>query len=231
MRSQLKFTLLLLVIVIVSFLLILAPNGQQYDLNKNNEVSTDYQEKFIRSSSFWVISPIFIDNTIPSSDWSETASENDWCSGSGTYSDPYVLENLVIDGANSTSCIDIQNSDVYFIIQNCTLFNSGLGSWINYQAGIRLNNTNNGFLISNNASNNGGYGIHLFNTSNNNTIERNLVHENHENGIELINSDYNTIVRNDVFNNADGVELRNSENNIVQTILKKEDKILSIQIS
>ena len=34
------------------------------------------------------------------------------CTGNGTYSDPYVIEDLVIDGGGSGSCILIENSSV-----------------------------------------------------------------------------------------------------------------------
>ena len=67
------------------------------------------------------------------------------CTGNGTYSEPYIIEDLVIDAGGSGSCISIENSDVYFIIENCTLYNSG-GY---YTAGIKLSYVDNSQLINN----------------------------------------------------------------------------------
>ena len=79
------------------------------------------------------------------------------CTGNGTYSEPYVIEDLEIDGGGSGSCILIENSDVYFRIENCTVYNSGGDP----DAGILISHVNNSQLIGNNASNNGVYGITL----------------------------------------------------------------------
>ena len=40
---------------------------------------------------------IYINDDDPNFNWSKTAADNDWCSGSGTYSDPYIIENLYIN--------------------------------------------------------------------------------------------------------------------------------------
>jgi hypothetical protein len=47
------------------------------------------------------------------------------CSGGGTYSDPYVIEDLIIDGGALGYYILIENSDVHFIIRNCSFTNGG----------------------------------------------------------------------------------------------------------
>ncbi|MDX1799156.1 MAG: hypothetical protein R3255_10945, partial [Candidatus Lokiarchaeia archaeon] len=105
------------------------------------------------------------------------------CTGSGTYSDPYVIEDLVIDAGGSGNCILIENSNVYFKIENCTLYNAGWGS----DAGIRLLNVNNSLLIGNDCSSsylgidlsNGSYNNTIAgNGSYNNTIAGNIVHNN-----------------------------------------------------
>ena len=70
----------------------------------------------------WSITPILppvsilIDDTIPEYNWSKTAEDNDWCSGSGTWGDPYIIEDLVIDGEGITDGIEIRNSNVFFKI-------------------------------------------------------------------------------------------------------------------
>jgi hypothetical protein len=60
-----------------------------------------------------------ISNTIYINNWSEAKSMG-ICTGDGTYSSPYLLKNLVIDGRKSSSCIHIENSTKYFKIENNT---------------------------------------------------------------------------------------------------------------
>jgi parallel beta-helix repeat protein len=129
------------------------------------------------------------------------------CTGDGTYSDPYVIEDLVIDANNTGSCILIENSTVYFRIENCTLYNS------RDYAGIKLNNTTNSQIIDNNCSSN-YYGIYIYNGENN-TVSGNTVNDNNY-GIYLSYSNINTISGNTVNNNMwYGINLRISNNNTV----------------
>ena len=86
------------------------------------------------------------------------------CSGSGTSNDPYIIEDLVIDGGGSGSCISIEGSTVYFRIENCTVYNSG-EDW--GDGGIKLFNVINGQLINNSANTYGYEGIILDSSSNN----------------------------------------------------------------
>jgi parallel beta-helix repeat protein len=75
------------------------------------------------------------------------------CTGSGTYLDPFVIQDLIIDGHGSGSGIKITLSRNYFFrIENCTIFNCTYG--------IELYSTDNGTLYQNDCSYN-GYGIYL----------------------------------------------------------------------
>ena len=123
--------------------------------------------------------------------WAEAVIEN-WCSGSGILSDPYILEYLNINSQNSGSCILIEHSDKYFIIAYCILYNSGINT---YDAGIKLNNVSNGILRYNNCSFNNGNGI-VLNNCQNITISENSMNNNTISGISLINSEYNDIIDN-----------------------------------
>ncbi|MFW9896205.1 MAG: nitrous oxide reductase family maturation protein NosD [Candidatus Thorarchaeota archaeon] len=131
------------------------------------------------------------------------------CTGNGTYSDPYVIEDLVIDGKGFGSCILIENSNVFFKIENCTLFNS-TGY---HDAGILLNCTDNGLYIDNDCSSN-HYGIRLINC-NNNLIANNSL-DNNISGILYQNGYNNTISGNSInFNSQDGIYISiGSYNNI-----------------
>ncbi|NVM54375.1 MAG: VCBS repeat-containing protein, partial [Candidatus Helarchaeota archaeon] len=83
---------------------------------------------------------IDIDDTVDSKNWSRTAEDNPWCNGNGTIDEPYVIENVTINAQNSGSCISINNSKVYFIIQNCILYNSSIGIKIINAANVKIIN-------------------------------------------------------------------------------------------
>jgi len=118
------------------------------------------------------------------------------CTGNGNYSDPYVIDDLVIDGGGLGDCIYIENSNIYFRIENCTVYNSGF-NW----AGIKLKLVNNGTLFNNTASNNNQHGI-LLDRSNLNNLTENHANNNFDNGINLQDSDYNNISGNILVNNS-----------------------------
>ena len=111
------------------------------------------------------------------------------CTGQGTYSDPYVIEDLIIgDIGGYDYCISIENTDVNFRIENCTLYNS--------YAGIQLYNASNGMLISNNCTeisyNNIGLAYCNNTTISNNTVGSIL-------GLGFCN---NTTISNNTINNT-----------------------------
>ena len=91
---------------------------------KNELVS---KEQNLKTSESWILTnQILIDDSDPSINWSKTANDNDWCSGSGTWNDPYMLKNIRINISHpSHPCIDVRNSKVYFGIWNCSLFSKG----------------------------------------------------------------------------------------------------------
>ena len=106
---------------------------------------------------------------ITGSNWT-TVKTNDWCSGTGTWSDPYLIEDMQINASDSPiGCgILIENSlTVYFTIENVTIFGSSNG--------IKLENTNNGALIGNILSENLDSGINMINSVNNTLLENTLV--------------------------------------------------------
>ncbi|MFX0136999.1 MAG: right-handed parallel beta-helix repeat-containing protein, partial [Candidatus Hodarchaeota archaeon] len=115
--------------------------------SQHNKIDTDdnKEKSLIPSASYILTSPIDIDNTDPNKNWSKTAAENAWCTGSGTWVDPYLIEDVMVIG-NQTgfNLITIRNSDVDFKIINCEIFN---GSYPG--DGIVLYNVTNGILIDN----------------------------------------------------------------------------------
>ncbi|MFX0075090.1 MAG: nitrous oxide reductase family maturation protein NosD, partial [Candidatus Hermodarchaeota archaeon] len=152
---------------------------------------------------------IHIDDGDPGSNWS-VAKSLGICSGNGTYSEPYLIEDLVIDGGGSENCIFIENSEAFFKIKNCTVYNSTGDD----RAGIRLLNAKNGILINNNCSNNHD-GIFL-RYSQNITISVNTANNNLEIGLYISYSPNNIVSENIANNNSyDGILLHYSDNNSI----------------
>jgi len=168
------------------------PNENDQDNNITNKLA---------GAGFWNLTgtPIYIDDSawgVGAHNW--TWAENQpWCSGSGSWADPYIIENITINAQESSTCIGISHSDAYFIIRNCSLHDSGA------YTGIMLNNVNNGQIIKNNCSENNDYGIYL-GDSNNNTLSGNTADFNNIVGIYLTYSDNNTLSGNNATANNNG---------------------------
>jgi len=80
-----------------------------------------FSKNRLKNAGYWTLTnTIYIDDTDPNFNWSKTAEDNLWCVGNGTWSNPYKIENVTIDGLPKVSCIFIENSNVPFIVKNCT---------------------------------------------------------------------------------------------------------------
>jgi len=167
----------------------------QISPNKLIETNQDYftiENPGIKIAGFW---DNFTYIHITTLNWTD-ANETEWCSGSGTFADPYRIENMIINATNSPiGCgILIENSiNAYFTIENVTIFGGSNG--------IELENTNNGALIGNILSN------------------------NLDSGIGMINSDNNTLLANTLINNGlCGINLTSYcyDNRILENIAKNE---------
>ena len=152
----------------------------------------------IKESGVWNLMGISIDDNNPIKNWSYTALHYDWCSGSGNWTNPYIIENVTIDGHAIDNCIEIANSDTYFIIRKCFLYNASSND-----ACISFSNVENGKIIENNCSDNRNYGIYLYESANN-TISGNNAIRNKA-GIVLRSSPNNTLSGNNVSINGVGV--------------------------
>jgi len=71
--------------------------------------------------------------------------ENGVTGGLGTSNDPYIIGDWVIEGDSSTSTgIFVNNTNVYFIIRNCTVYN--FYHTDEYHSGIKLSYVENGMI-------------------------------------------------------------------------------------
>ena len=170
----------------------------------------------MKKAGYWDLTgfPIYIDDNDPARNWAITAATNEWCSGSGIWNDPYIIENVTIDGQGSWSPIRIYNSEVYFIIRNNTLFNGNTG--------ILLQHVENGLLINNTISYCSSQGI-VLRVGQNITIVENMVKYNFR-GLSVTVSSNNNIIRNNsVSFNGDpsgymyaAIVIQDSDGNIVK---------------
>lgn len=89
---------------------------------------------------------IFIDDNDPDYNWSKTEAENEWCSGSGTAGDPYIIEGLYINAQGDGGGIYIKNTSNHFIVRNCWVNNSGSQD---INAGVLVSWSENGIIEDN----------------------------------------------------------------------------------
>ncbi|MFX1600993.1 MAG: NosD domain-containing protein, partial [Promethearchaeota archaeon] len=182
-------------------------NDNYLEFNEKDQVQ-------INQSGFWNLTgnPIYIDGNVTgvgAHNWT-WAEAQPWCYGSGTWSHPYIIENVTIDGQGSGNCIFIENSDVYFIIRNCTFNNSGSNNW---NAGIKLANVDNGKIINNTCYDNFN-GIDL-GASHNNTLSGNNFSHNLL-GIHILDSNNNRLSGNNAsYNIFPGIRLLRCNNTIL----------------
>ena len=152
--------------------------------------------------------PIHVDNN-----WTETVVTYDWVTGSGTWTDPYVIEDITIDAQGSGSGILIENTDEYFIIRNCTIYDTSQWNYVTegYDAGIKLENTDNGTIYNNTIYDTEYAGIYL-DRADNNTIYENILYQNDLWGINNHWCYYNRIINNTVSANFVDIGFYNCEN-------------------
>jgi len=175
-----KHTIMILrIAVLLSFIFVLNSN---FVLKMNSHLrNVDSLQPKISD----LTSPIVIDD-LPGSlnDWTWVESQVWFGGGNGSKTNPYIIDDITIDGQNSGTCIEIKNSNKYFIIRNCTIYNSGAESHPYYGAGIRFNNVSNGKIFNNEITNNRGMGIHLYFDIENITVANNTVNNNDYGGIK-----------------------------------------------
>ncbi|MBD3254238.1 MAG: hypothetical protein GF383_04055 [Candidatus Lokiarchaeota archaeon] len=134
-----------------------------------------------------------------------------WCSGSGTYADPYIIDDLsIIDSDNQGGCLLVKDSNAYFIITNSKFANSTMN------AGLKFENITNG-IIDNNEFENNSIGVHLSKwhsdpPSTNCTIKNNDFN-NCENAIKISDESNNNTVEMNTITNCDyGIFIYKSNN-------------------
>ena len=216
MKSNAKSKIIILIALGVIFALLPVITTNLRFIAGNSNKSSEYcddcnlDNKNLKISA--VSERIHIDNN-----WT-AAKAAGICTGEGIYSDPYIIEDLIIDGGGSANCILIANSDVYFKIENCTVYNSTsfyVGNFFYSYAGIKLSHVSNSYIIDNDCLDN-YFGIYLGFHSDNNTISGNIASNNDNGGIYLQQSNNNTLSGNTASNNTYyGIQIYYCNNNIL----------------
>jgi parallel beta-helix repeat protein len=151
-----------------------------------------------------VLKPFIIDDTGNGDYTWKEARKQPWCKGAGTIKNPYIIENIAINGEGSIECLVIRDSNVYFIIRDSRFYNSEI---IEGQASAALvvENALNGKIINNDCSYNDNTGIGI----------RNSCTKNSQSGIFLwTDVKFNTINENICSENLWGITLStNADNN------------------
>ena len=130
MKLDLKSKILILIIsgILIAFSPIFTTNpsftARDRDIPSNYNDEFDHENLKISAVS----GKIYIDGN---SGWAAFKAAGN-CTGNGTYAEPYVIEDLVIDGEFWENGILINNSDVYFKIKNCSVYNSRNHSVMGY---------------------------------------------------------------------------------------------------
>jgi|GEM_PF-1969339 len=156
-------------------------------------------------------------------DFANQAANEGW-PGNGTQENPYIIENYNIDGNGGAYCIWIENTNVWFVVRNCKLWNTTNSMVEPYGTGIYLKYTMNGKLSHITCNSTSSVGIWLYSSSNigitdsvctgytdgmflqfsrNNNISNNTISNNSRYGLFISDhSDNNIITSNNFYANG-----------------------------
>lgn len=192
-----KLIFIIFIFMLISITISLTNTNPKYYSQKGTSCTNESLNNPI-GSEYWDETEInFIH--IKNDNWS--AIEIDWIQNdTGSWNTPHVIENITINAGNYGIGILIEDCSDYFIIQNCTIYNSSKGQ--SYTAGIYLKNSNNGTIFNNDLSYNNGSGM-IIENSVNITVSENYITNNSVDGISIFGQSRNiTVFSNDIVNNT-----------------------------
>ncbi len=183
-------------------------------------------------------------------------SENDLAAfpdktGSGSSSEPYIIQDLVIDAGGSSSCIFLGNTRSYVTFQNCTLLNPSPAYG---RAGIETTNASNVFITNCTFSGTGWGGVNFYNSSWNTvfncsftmptytvrtyicnyiSVQDNLVTGTGHYGIDLSNTNHSIVKNNEIYHAlVGGIRLSGSTNGTISQNLAQDcDQGIEVETS
>jgi parallel beta-helix repeat protein len=167
-------------------------------------------------------------------------------SGGGSYENPFIIQNLIIDAKEMSSGIRIENNVRYVNIQNCTIRNSDAG--VSLFNSININISENNFIenlhgirleycdyisILNNTAYDNRYGIRMAYT-NNITVVRNTINYTYVSGINIVGSHNISITDNLVDGtmlSSRGISLASCNNSIISRNIVRSNLEIGISLS
>jgi parallel beta-helix repeat protein len=155
-------------------------------------------------------------------------SSNLWA-GTGTLSDPYIIENLQISAVGTGNAIFIGNTTAHLIIRDCSLAGAILRS-SPYQAGNGITLYNVRDVMVENTDCHGSVNGMFVESSNNCTLSRNNCTGNSNDGIYLDKSKDTTISNNTCTDTIHGIYVASSNNNIILNDTCKGDRFCGIML-
>ena len=163
---------------------------------------------------------VFFDNNISSNDYGIYLSESKYNLIKENYIFNNTWDGILLKVSSNYTTIEtnniVNNSRYGIYIEDNSNSNTIIGNTVhnNTENGIFLEQGYNNTIIGNIVHNNTENGILLISSSNNNTIYDNSIESNNNYGIEILGSNYNHIKENFIYNNTShGIELGASSNN------------------
>lgn len=169
----------------------------------------------------WALAGIVIDDTGNGDyTWQEAILE-DWCYGSGTKNDPYVLSNILFYSPG----LEVKHSTSFFVLRDCYFDGTGL----------KLYNATNGLIYDNEIGVGSIHGIKFY-YSTNNTIRNNLIFAESglaDQGVSIDDGSYNNRIMNNTISGLNrGISFQICENNVISNnILTHNDKAIDLDIT
>ncbi|MFX0104041.1 MAG: right-handed parallel beta-helix repeat-containing protein, partial [Candidatus Hodarchaeota archaeon] len=196
MLNKKKRNLAILIALFLTCSIFVLTISSNYDI-RNEDI--DYNISSLNISTIY--SYTVINDILPGSTW-EDAKSGGICTGSGTIGDPYLIEHDIFEygSIGPGECLEIRNSQKYFILRNVTIRNADQNS-----RGLYLENVTNGLIdncIVNNDAETGCTGIYMENV-NNTEVRNSYIHDNTDNGLHLFDSHFNIISGNNISANTD----------------------------
>jgi len=134
-------------LLFLSSLMIFTQSQYVIVCDRYNDEMNDKTTYFVHSAGSWNLTgtKIYIDELDLTCDWENITAEYDWCTGNGTIDNPYIIQDVELNGLGSGTCVEIRNSRKFFVIENCSLSNAEIG--------IKIENCSNFGINENKISN------------------------------------------------------------------------------
>lgn len=117
-----KKSIMILLLILLSSIIVFNTS----DLLIVNDTTDVVEHLQLKSNGFYNLTgSIYIDDADPNYNWSKTVADNEWCSGLGTPSDPYIIGDIYMNKTGIDPSITIKNSNSYFMIRNCAIYRTG----------------------------------------------------------------------------------------------------------